>query len=264
MKVKALELRGKGADGLPLLKAYAAAPGAPPERALLYAGLLGRLGRVKEAIDVCEQARAKCPPEAVGGASVAVLRAAQPKPGQPEEAWRAEVVRVEKWLRESTAKHPATVGLKLQLADLMDATGRGSEIEPLYREVLQREPRNHVALNNLAWQLSRRPERVQEALTLIQRAVDVYGPRAELLDTRGVVYLALGQIDKALADLERAVADTPTPAKYFHLTQVHHRARNTQAARSTLARATAAGLTEGRLHPAERDAYRRLAAELKQ
>jgi tetratricopeptide (TPR) repeat protein len=264
LKARALEARGKGAEALPLLKAYAEAPGAKPDRLLLYAGLFARLGQVKEAVDVCEQARSKCPPEAVGGASVAVLRTARPKPGQPEDVWQAQAARVEGWLKEAAEKKPDSVALLLQRADLMDLLGRPTEVQALYRQVLTKDERNHVALNNLAFLLAQRPEGAAEALALIQRAVETHGPRPEFLDTRAVIYLAMNQAEKAVADLEQAVADAPTPAKYFHQARAHHLARNPRAAREALARATAAGLTVERLHPAERDALRRLQAELKQ
>ncbi|MCC6420738.1 MAG: hypothetical protein IT429_21065, partial [Gemmataceae bacterium] len=42
----------------------------------------------------------------------------------------------------------------------------------------------------------------------------------------------------------------------------HQKSRNTQAARQALQRATTAGLTAERLHPAEREAFQRLKAEL--
>src|SRR5262249_32380730 len=85
---RGVEARGKGEQALAVLEAYASAPGAIPERALLCAGLQGRLGRVKEAVDRCEQARAKCTPEAVGGAGVSLLRAARSAPGFREDAWQ--------------------------------------------------------------------------------------------------------------------------------------------------------------------------------
>jgi Flp pilus assembly protein TadD len=257
-------MRGKGAEALALLRSYAEAPGARPERLLLYAGLHGRLGQVQEALDACEQARAKCPPEAVGGAAVAVLRAARGRPDVKEDVWRAQAVRAVVWLKEAAAKAPDSVVLRLQTADLLDLLGREAEVEGLYRQVLQRDPRNHVALNNLAWLLGKRPGGAAEGLKVIGQAIDAHGPRPELLDTRAVLYLAMNEPAKAVADLEHAVADGPTPTKFYHLARAHHQARDVVAARRALARATEGGLTEERLPPPEREAFRRLRAELKQ
>lgn len=262
LRSRLLEARGKGEDALKVLRAYAEAPDATPDRALLCAGLEARLGRVKEAVDQCEQARKQCRPEAIGGAGVALLRAALSARGHREDVWRAQAARIEAWLKETLAAAPDNTTLRLQLADLVDLLGRPSDAEALYREVLRRTPGNHVALNNLAWLLTQKPGGAGEALKLVQQAIDARGPRAELLDTRAVAYLALGQADKAVADLEQAVADAPTPAKHFHLAQAHQKSRNTQAARQALQRATTAGLTAERLHPTEREAFQRLKAEL--
>ena len=133
-----------------------------------------------------------------------------------------------------------------------------------YDDVLKKEPRNLVALNNLSWLLAQGKETAAEAVFLVGKALEVHGPRAELLDTRAVAYLTLGKVEPALADLEQALADSPTPAKFFHLTRAHYQARNLSAARAALTRATSAGLTADRLHPAERAAYRKLVAELQQ
>src|SRR5262249_54073377 len=124
LKAQVLERRGQGAQALAVLKAYAEAPGARPDRVLLVAGLLGRQGRLKEALDLCEQARKTCPPELIGGASVAVLRDARPAAGKPENDWKQQAARVEGWLKEASDKTPTSAGLLLQRADLLDLVGR--------------------------------------------------------------------------------------------------------------------------------------------
>src|SRR5439155_26335679 len=135
-------------------------------------------GGRKEALDLCEQALKTCPPEAVGGASVAVLRDVRPAAGKPEDEWKTQAARVQGWVREASAKAPNSAGLLLQQADLLDLMGRAGEAAALYRKVLEREPTNHVALNNLSWLLAQRPETAAEAVALVGKAVEVHGPRA--------------------------------------------------------------------------------------
>ncbi len=101
-----------------------------------------------------------------------------------------------------------------------------------------------------------------EALTLIQHAIDQYGPRPELLDTRAIVQLNLGSVAPALHDLERVVNEAPTPTRLFHLSRAHEKARNLPSALASLRQANAQGLTPDQLHPAERVEYRRVSAEL--
>ena len=44
----------------------------------------------------------------------------------------------------------------------------------------------------------------------------ITGPLAQMLDTRACVYIALGQADKALADMKDVIADGKTPERLFH------------------------------------------------
>jgi tetratricopeptide (TPR) repeat protein len=264
LRAQALEKSGRGRQALALLDKCAHAPGAPPDRLLLCAGLQGRLGELAKALDICEQARRSCPPDAVVAAAVAALREARQKErsAEPSASWRQQASRAEAWLREGIKSAGNTTGLRLQLADLLDLAGRGAEAEPIYRDVLKEDDRNPVALNNLAWLLAQQPGKAGEALTFVNRAIALYGAQAELLDTRGVVYVVLGQGGPAVADLRRSVRDSPGPSSYFHLARAHHLAQDTRSALAALNQANAAGLTAEALHPSERGAYRRLVAEL--
>jgi tetratricopeptide (TPR) repeat protein len=254
LRARALEAAGQGEKALALLKDYAAQTPVRGENLLIYAGCLARHKRLSEAIAACERAGKVGPPEAAGGAAVAVLRSASPTPG--------ECARVERLLKAALAKDPTSVLLQVQLADLEDLRGHFREAEALYRKVLRQDENNVMALNNLAWLLSHQPNKGREAEPLIERAVRVLGPRAELLDTRAVVYLSLGRSEDAIADLERAIADSPNPSRYFHLARALQMSRKPAAARKAFQKARAAGLEVKRLHPVERKAYHKIAAEL--
>jgi Tfp pilus assembly protein PilF len=86
------------------------------------------------------------------------------------------------------------------------------------------------------------------------------GRRADLLDTRALIYLKLGNRAEALADLEEAVKDSPTPARLFHLALVQHKLGSESRAGETLKRAARNGLTLAQLHPVELDDAQRLLA----
>lgn len=266
MKARCLELRGRGAEAVALLKTFAAQKDAPPDRALLLAGLHGRLGNYKQAIDVCEQLRLKKGlADAAFGSAVALLRSNRPAEkmaGQVKE-WRQQQTRVEARLREAVAKEPQYLPNRLLLADLLELSGRLDEVESVCRAVLTEDRDNLVALNNLAWLLAQRPGKAEEALTLVNRAIAAYGERPELLDTRAVVYLGLGKERESVADLRRVVSDAPTPARYFHLSRAHQQAKDRSSALAALQRANELGLTPEQLHPSERETYRRVTAELR-
>jgi tetratricopeptide (TPR) repeat protein len=237
-----------------LLRRYAERPNAAPEDVLLRVGCLARLGRLDEALDVCDRAWASCPPEAVGGASVAALRAGKPNPGQ--------CARVERALRAALEKGAGNSVLLLHLADVCDLQQHYPEAQRCYRQVLEKEPGNVVALNNLAWLLAHAPAGAAEGLALIERAVQLVGPRPELLDTRALVHLALNRPDRAIADLERLNNESPSGPRYFHLARAHQAAKNREEAKAALLRATKSGFRPEQLHPMEQVAYQKIVTEL--
>jgi tetratricopeptide (TPR) repeat protein len=196
-----------------------------PNGILIYAGFLGRQGETKEALDLCVKARESCPPEAVAVASVGLLRTAT------DEALKSAAIEsVRTWI-ENTNKSRQSAGLLTSLADLLDLSGQYADAEQTWRKVLEIDPKNVMALNNLACLLSYRHDPGIEALELVNRAIDLVGPDAELLDTRGLVFLARKDWKLALPDLETAVKLKPTPVKQFHLAQAHWQDNNTQAAK---------------------------------
>jgi hypothetical protein len=99
-------------------------------------------------------------------------------------------------------------------------------------------------------------------LTLIQKAIDKYGPRPELLDTRAIILLNKGDVEHSLRDMERVVNEAPTPTRLFHLSRGYERARNTTSALAMLRQANEQGLTPNQLHPAEQAEYQRVTNEL--
>src|SRR5262249_25690505 len=126
------------------------------------------------------------------------------------------------------------------------------------REVLKRNGSEVLALNNLAFLLALRSGKADEALRLLDRAVEVKGPHPDLLDTRAVVLLSARRTDEAIRELTAAIKEAPTAVSYFPLAQALDLKGDKAQARVHLGRAEELGLTEADLHPLERPAYRRL------
>ena len=172
--------------------------------------------------------------------------------------------RVEGWLKAAIEKNPKLVVLKMQLADLYDLSGDYVDAQKQYREVLDAEPGNVVALNNLAWLLSDKTGQGREALKYAEAAVNGMGRRADLLDTRGLVQLNLGNNEAALADFTEASTDSPTATRLFHLARAQYKARDRDAAMRTLRKARSDfGLEPAGLHPTEQEVCQTLMNELK-
>jgi tetratricopeptide (TPR) repeat protein len=255
LRARLLEARGKGKQAEALLRRHALRVGAPPEEVLLVLASLGRQKRFDDAYKLCEHVwrQARVAPEAIGGVSVALLRVMKPTD--------AQVAHVEELLRTASKSRPKSTVLLMHLADLCDQRGRYDEASELYKRVLKKEPNNVVALNNLAWLLALRAGNAEEALEHINMAVSGMGRRPDLLDTRGLVHLALKQTDKALADLKEATEEAPTPTRLFHLARAYHEARDRASAGRVLRQAKAKGLQVAQLHPMEQEACRQLLAE---
>ena len=152
--------------------------------------------------------------------------------------------------------------LMVRLADLNDFQGRHQDAARIYREILAQDQRNLVALNNLAWLLSFQSESRTEALALINRAIELAGPVAALLDTRAVVALNMNRVQEALQDLNAALEETQAAAIYIHLAQAQLRANDGGAAKESFQQAKDNGFDSTKLHPLERPDYNRLVRQL--
>ena len=267
LRAKLLAMRGLGTQAVALLTVYAEQPGALPIRKLLLADLQGRLGNFQAAIDLCAQVR-QTPAlfHEANNAAIALLRDNKPGADQATklEHWqRANASRVETFLREVAQKDPKDIPSRMFLAELLELQGNYGEVEKLCHDARKMDDTQIVALNNLAWLLGQSPARAAEALTLINRAIKTHGPRPELLDTRAIVQLNLGNAEQALRDLERVVNEAPTPTRLFHLARAHERLKNVESAVAMLRQATETGLTLQQVHPVEQAEYQRVTAELR-
>jgi len=252
LRARLLEARKKGDEALDLLRSHIARDGARPEEIIMVLGSMTRQKRYAEAFELCEQLwkENKCKPEVLSGISVSLLRAMQPTDAQ---------VRIMlKHIREAITRKPDSIVLLMHLADLYDKQGQYAKAEEQYRQILKREPNNVVALNNLAWMLAQRSGNGREALEFINKAVAGIGRRADLIDTRGLVYLALKDVARAQADFEEAVSDGPSPVRLFHLAWAQHENRDRKRAEATLRQAKEKGLELTQLHPIEQETAQQL------
>jgi tetratricopeptide (TPR) repeat protein len=237
----------------PYYRAYAAREKELPRTVLPLVGHLARRNRLTEALDLCQRVRDRVPADILASVSVGALRA-----GQPEAK---HLKRVEGWLLAAEKKAPG-VTVELALADLRDLQGRPAEAERAYRAVLERDPNNVVALNNLAVLLALHAKKGPEALVLIEKALQVAGPHPSLLDSRGIVRLQMGDGRKAAQDLEQALAAAPGAASYARLARAYWLANDPAAARGAWRKAHDAGLKMTDLHPLERPTYEELKRDL--
>jgi tetratricopeptide (TPR) repeat protein len=106
------------------------------------------------------------------------------------------------------------------LALLNQNQGRVSDAKKVYSYILERDPKNALAANNLSWILvqSGRSGDLNEALRLAQIAKDKFPEDARIADTLGYVYLKKGLAENALAQFQLAVEKLPEePSINYHM-----------------------------------------------
>jgi tetratricopeptide (TPR) repeat protein len=226
----------------------------PEQIQFALARFLGRQGRFDEALDCCESAASTRSPEQAASAMIVALESAEPT--------SRSLQRAERWLLRALDDDPDSTALNFTLASLRKIQGRSDEAKELYRKLVDKGDPTGLSLNNLAYLLASDDRRLQEASTLIDRAIVLHSPQPGLLDTRSHVSLRSGKTELAIDDLEAAVSKVPTALRFFRLADAYHTAHDDRSAREVLREAQRYGLQEKKLSPPERAKYRELVAVL--
>ena len=146
---------------------------------------------------------------------------------------------------ESVAKSdPGSVSAATMLAQALSRSGRMNDAIAGYRRVLQLQPDNAGALNNLAYFLTESGGNLDEAQKLAQRGLAIAtDPKLKetLSDTLGWVYVQSNHLDSALEIFQRLVRNDPgNPAYHYHLGAALYKKGEKQRARAELNTALAA------------------------
>jgi tetratricopeptide (TPR) repeat protein len=289
----ALKAQGKSAEGVVLLEAFVTRPGAPeeylsrvaavlekwgqtavaewllrryadrspgPASGLALAEFLARQARMDEALNEVERVRVKCSPARLAQSCVGILICGP----RTDQHCRRTAVWIEEALKQASERGPPTVSLMAHLGAVYSWQGRYAEAEQLFRQALAQKTPDPEALNLLAAQLALKDgkARGEEALSLANRAWEALGANPGVLETRAVVYLALGRHHEAVEDLEDALAVQRSPSCLLHLARAHLLAGNRPQAIAAWKKAREAGLKPDRLHPLEQPFHRELATRL--
>jgi Tfp pilus assembly protein PilF len=135
----------------------------------------------------------------------------------------------EQWILE----HPQDIPARLALASSFRRDQELDKAKTQYEAILQLDPDNLVALNNLAWYL--RFEDRDQALTYIRRASLLAPDRAEVLDSLAVIESLNGEHRKARRNIERALEQSPdNPSMLYHRAMIDAALDDKTSAISTL------------------------------
>jgi tetratricopeptide (TPR) repeat protein len=124
-------------------------------------------------------------------------------------------------LTSAVNSFPNSNDIRYSRAMVAEALGNIDALEADLLSILAREPDNAQALNALGYTLTDRTDRHQEALGLIEKALKIKPDEPFYLDSLGWVYYRLGDLDKAILYLEKAVAIQPDVEFIAHLGEVY-------------------------------------------
>lgn len=117
--------------------------------------------------------------------------------------------------QEIDATNPVT---SLTLAMLYEAEGQRDKSKTFYEKVLQKEPDNPLALNNLAFMLAEQGSDLDQALTMVQRAKVKLPNNPEISDTLGLIYIKKNLSDSAIGIFQDLTSKHPERSTfYYHL-----------------------------------------------
>ncbi len=119
------------------------------------------------------------------------------------------------------SKNDANVGARMMLAGLEFEAGNGNAAVPHYRKVIEKDSRNALALNNLAYLLADQDSQADEALKYAQQAKELAPNDASVDDTLGWVYYRKGIYQTSANYLEAAVAKEPSARRKYHLAMAY-------------------------------------------
>lgn len=214
----------------PVAALGAALPGEPLP-AIWHAQALVRQGQSEEALAALQGVVQAHPESWFARAQLASVLHQQ---GDTEQAIHV----LEEALSRASEKQAAATNLSL--GQLYDAQGNTDMAVSSYQAALEDPGVAPLACNNLAYLMATRQGEPAAALPLAQRALELGGPRPEILDTLGWIECLLGNFDDAVPHLEAARKAMPqTPTVRYHLGTAYAKAGRTADAKSELQEALA-------------------------
>jgi len=214
------------------LAAVSAQVAKAPNSSMLYilqADLLARSGRDKFA-DAITSAQKAVELDHGTGPGVSLLARLYVANGDADKALAV--------CQQGLSKDPSNVALLLQLGSLQEVKGQVPQAEETYRKVLQVQPGNPLAANNLAFQMLEHNENPDVALTLAQTARAALPNAPDIADTLAWAYYKKGVYRSAIDLLEDAAQKSPENANIrYHLGMAYEKSNDPAKARASLQKA---------------------------
>jgi tetratricopeptide (TPR) repeat protein len=125
--------------------------------------------------------------------------------------------------------------LARQWLGMLEATaGDAAAAMADFRKVIEVQPDNAKALNNLAYLLTESGNQTEEPLKYAQKAVELDPSNPKFEDTLGWVLYRRAVYDLAVKHLESSVSKKPTALPYYHLAMAYMKAGKEERGRAAL------------------------------
>ena len=217
--------------------------------------------RFDEALAVANAAMKSTPKSPAGHVLAGDIFMAQDKPAQGASAYQAAYnlaksggiliklhnaenaagKNVSTAILESHLKdNPQDLQVRLYLADLMMKKNLYPEATKHYQFILERDPQNLLALNNIAWTLQQLKD--PRAMKFAEDAYRLQPSNPAIEDTLAMLLLEAGKTARAVELLQAAAAKAPdSPEISFHLAQAFEKSGERDKAKMILERILASG-----------------------
>jgi len=122
---------------------------------------------------------------------------------------------------------PENISTISSIAAVYDKIKMWQESDSLYEQALYKFPDNALLLNNYSYSLIQRNIRIDEALEMVSRALEIDPDNGAYLDTKGWIYYKMGQYQDALHYIQKAVEQREDSSEVLeHLGDIYLKLNN--------------------------------------
>jgi tetratricopeptide (TPR) repeat protein len=183
---------------LVLARAGRATDPADARLARLEADALRGLGRFDEGVAVLKQLADTAPGDVLATQALAEYYAAARR--------YADAAAL---LKSGQARFPNDMNLLFQYGAMLERQEQHGEAERIFRQIIAKDPEHAPTLNYLGYILAEQGSRLDEAVSLIKRAVALDPHNGAYLDSLGWAFVKLNQLDLAGPNLRLAAEQLP-------------------------------------------------------
>ena len=206
--------KGDKSEAIRYLQKVTPADSAYEDAVMLQVELLVKSEKLPEAVNMLEKALAD--PDGRMPRFYGVLASFYRQQGRNDEGRGL--------LEKALPLYPKDSMLHYEYALFLDRIGSTDDALNAMQKLLTMDPHNPYALNYIGYTWADRGEKLKEARSFIEQAVALRPEDGFIRDSLGWVYFKLGEYEKAVGELTKALELASDPVIFEHLGDVHGQA----------------------------------------